>query len=349
MSTANLVALVLLLLIAAYTCGGGADFGAGIWDLFAGDKDRGARPRELVDYAMAPVWEANNVWLVFILVVTWTGFPPVFEAVVSTTWIAVTIAALGLVLRGAAFAIRKPTQRVARRRRLGLVFGVASLLPPFFLGAAIGGVASGRVPPGNRQGDPVTSWFNPTSVLFGLLGLGAAAFIAAAFLVSDARRFQAPDMETYFRKRSAVAAAYLLLTMGVGLIVVHEDAKTLYDGLTSGWGLAFALIAVVLLFATVLLLSRDILRGTRITAIASVTSLVLAWGFAQRPYALPTTLTIDDAAGDPNSMRWLVIVTIIAVLLIGPALALLYRLDLTDRLAADHDEDLTEARTPADR
>src|SRR6185295_17520047 len=91
MSTANLVALVLLLLIAAYTCGGGADFGAGIWDLFAGDKDRGARPRELFDYAMAPVWEANNVWLVFILVVTWTGFPPVFEAVVSTTWIAVTI------------------------------------------------------------------------------------------------------------------------------------------------------------------------------------------------------------------------------------------------------------------
>jgi cytochrome d ubiquinol oxidase subunit II len=341
-NTADLVALVLLLLIAAYTCGGGADFGAGIWDLLAGDKDRGAQPRALVDYAMAPVWEANNVWLVFILVVTWTGFPPVFEAVMSTLWIPVTIAALGLVLRGAAFAIRKPTHRVARRRRLGLVFGVASLLPPFFLGAAVGGVASGRVPPGNRQGDPVTSWFNPTSVLFGLLGLGVAAFIAAAFLVSDARRFQAPEMETYFRRRSAEAAAYLLLMMGVGVIVVHEDAKPLFDGLTSGWGLAFALIAVVAVLATVLLLSRDIVRGTRLTAIASATSLVLAWGFAQHPYALPTTLTIDKAAGDPSSMRWLVVVTIVAVLLIGPALALLYRLDLTDRLAADHDEDLTD-------
>ena len=86
------------------------------------------------------------------------------------------------------------------------------------------------------------------------------------------------------------------------------------------------------------------MRGTRLTAIAAVTSLVLAWGLAQRPYALPTTLTIDEAAGDPNTMRWLVVVTIVAVLLIGPALALLYRLDLTDRLAADHDEDLTEAR-----
>ena len=193
----------------------------------------------------------------------------------------------------------------------------------------------------------MTSWFNPTSVVFGLVGLAAAAFIAAAFLVSDARRFKAPDMETYFRKRSAVAAALLLLTMGVGLIVVHEDAEHLYDGLSSGWGLAFALFAVVAVLATVLLLSRGILRGTRLTAVASVTSLVLAWGFAQRPYALPTTLPIDKAAGDPNTLRWLVIVTIVAVALVGPALALLYRLDLTDRLVADHDEDLTEAPGPA--
>ena len=128
MSPTDLVALVLLLLlIAAYTCGGGADFGAGIWDLLAGDRDRGARPRSLVDYAMAPVWEANNVWLVFILVVTWTGFPPVFEAVMSTAWIALILVALGIVLRGAAFAIRKPTHRVARRRHLGIVFGLASV------------------------------------------------------------------------------------------------------------------------------------------------------------------------------------------------------------------------------
>ena len=338
MSATDLVALVLLLLIAAYTCGGGADFGAGIWDLLAGDRIRGARPRALVDYAMAPVWEANNVWLVFVLVVTWTGFPPVFEAVMSTTWIAMTIAALGLVLRGAAFAIRKPTHRVAGRRRLGFVFGVASLLTPFFLAAALGGVASGRVPPGNGQGDPVTSWLNPTSVLFGLLGLGAAAFVAATFLVSDARRFGAPDLEGYYRRRSVVSAAVLLLTMGVGLIVVHSDARDLYDGLTSGWGLAFALATVAATVSTVLLLRRGTLRGTRLTAIAAVTSLVLAWGFAQSPYLLPTTLTVDEAAGDPNTMRWLVIVTVVAVALVGPALALLYRLDLTDRLAADHDE-----------
>lgn len=344
MSSTDLVALVLLLLLAAYTCGGGADFGAGIWDLLAGDRDRGARPRALVDYAMAPVWEANNVWLVFILVVTWTGFPPVFEAVMSTAWVALTLVALGIVARGAAFAIRKPTHRIARRRHLGIVFGLASVLTPFFLAAVLGGIASGRIPPGNSKGDPVTSWLNPTSVLFGVMGLLAAAFVAAAFLVSDARRFQAPDLEAYFRTRALVSGGLLLVVMAGGLLVVHEDAKHLYDGLTSGWGLTFAIAAGFLVTATAALLRGGRLRGTRLTAAGALASLVLSWGMAQRPYALPTTLTVDEAAGDPNTMRWLVLVTVVAVVLVGPALALLYRLDLTDRLAADHDEDLIETR-----
>lgn len=346
MNATDLVALVLLLLLAAYTCGGGADFGAGIWDLLSGDRDRGARPRSLVDYAMAPVWEANNVWLVFVLVVTWSGFPAVFEAVMSTTWVAVVIAALGLVMRGAAFAIRKPSTGVARRRRLGIVFGVASVLTPYFLGSVLGGVASGRVPPGNAQGDPVTSWFNPTSVLFGLVGLAAAAFIAASFLVSDARRFEAPDLEAYFRRRSVVSAGVLAVLMGVGLVVVHQDARRLYDGLTSGWGLVFAVVAAAGIVATALLVGGHRFRGTRLVPTVAIASLMLAWGFGQRPYALPTTLTIDQAAGDPTTMRWLVGVTVVAVLLVGPALALLYRLDTTARLTADHDVDLAE--TPLD-
>jgi cytochrome bd ubiquinol oxidase subunit II len=345
MNGADVIALVLLLLIAAYGCGGGADFGAGIWDLLAGDKDRGARPRELVDYALAPVWESNNVWLVFVLIVTWTGFPAVFEAVMSTTWAALVLAALGLVLRGAAFAIRKPNLELNRRRRLGIVFGVASLLTPYFLGSVIGGVASGRVPPGNRQGDPFFSWFNPTSVLFGLLALTTAAFIAASFLVSDANRFGSPELASYFRRRAIGSAAVVVVIMAVGLAVVGWDAPKLFDGLTGGWGLVFLLIAAAAFIVTALLHFRSTRRGTRLVPIAAITALVLTWGYAQRPYALPTTLTIDQAAGDPNTIRWLVVVTIVAALLIGPALALLYRLDTTAKLAADHDDDLTETPT----
>ena len=157
-SSADVVALVLLLAVAAYACGGGADYGAGFWDLTAGNDDRGARPRALVDYAMAPVWEANNVWLIFVFVVTWTGFPTVFEAVLSTAWVAIILAALGLVLRGAGFALRKPTRQAYRRRRYAAVFGLSSILTPFFFAAALGGVASGRDPgrqPRRRPGDLV--------------------------------------------------------------------------------------------------------------------------------------------------------------------------------------------------
>jgi cytochrome d ubiquinol oxidase subunit II len=263
----------------------------------------------------------------------------------STTWIALVFAALGLVLRGAAFAIRKPTLGIRQRRRLGVVFGVASVVTPYFLASAIGGVASGRVPPGNRQGDAITSWLNPTSVMFGLTALTAAAFLSAAFLVSDAHRFGAPDMEAYFRRRSVASAGLLLLVMLVALAVIHQDAPRLFVGLTSGWGLVFALVAAAAIIGTALLLNRRIVRGTRLAPIAALTALVLAWGFAQSPYALPTTLTIKQAAGDPDSMRWLVVVIIVAVLLVGPALALLYRLDTTARLAADHDRDLTETPT----
>ncbi|HVD27802.1 MAG TPA: cytochrome d ubiquinol oxidase subunit II [Mycobacteriales bacterium] len=345
MTSADVVALILLLAVAAYACGGGADYGAGFWDLTAGNSDNGARPRALVDYAMAPVWEANNVWLIFVFILTWTGFPPVFEAVLSTAWIAITLAALGLVLRGAGFALRKPTRQAVRRRRYAAVFGVSSILTPFFFAAALGGVASGRIPVGNRAGDPVTSWLNPTSVLFGVLAVTASAFIAAVFLVSDARRFGAPDLETYFRRRSVLAGASLLAVAAVGLVVLRFDARHVFDGLLSGSGLVFVVLTVLATVGAVWLVRRGNHVGTRLAAIAAVASMVLAWGMAQRPYLLPTTVTVDAGARDPDSLRWLLIVTIVAVLVVAPALVLLYRLDLTDRLAADHDVDLTEAHS----
>jgi cytochrome bd ubiquinol oxidase subunit II len=343
-TSVDVLATILLVTIAAYACGGGADYGAGFWDLTAGSEDRGTRPRALVDYAMAPVWEANNVWLVFIFILTWTGFPPVFEAVLSTAWIAVTLAALGLVLRGAGFALRKPTRQLARRRRYTAVFGVSSIVTPFFFAAALGGVASGRIPAGNRAGDPVTSWLNPTSVLFGVLAATASAFIAAVFLVSDAHRYGAPDLEAYFRRRSALAGWSLLGVSAIGLVVLRLDARHLFDGLIHGWGLALALASVLATVGTIWLVLRGRRRGTRLTAIAAVASAVFAWGAAQSPYLLPTTLTADAGAGDADSLRWLVVVTVVAVVLVAPALALLYRLYLTDRLLADHDVDLAETR-----
>ncbi|WP_406471917.1 cytochrome d ubiquinol oxidase subunit II [Streptomyces sp. NBC_01615] len=321
----DVVAWVLLAAVAAYACAGGTDYGAGFWDLVAGGAERGKRPRWLIDHAMEPVWETNNVWLIFVLVITWTGFPVLFETVFSAMWLPLALAAVGLVLRGAGFALRKPTRRLARRRVYGAVFAVSSLLTPFFLGAAIGGIATGQVAPGTNAS--AHAWSNGTSVITGLLTVAATAFLGAVFLTADARRFDAPDLVGYFRLRAWCGLGVLAVLAVVGLAVTHNDAPYVHDGLTSGIGLAVVLVAVVSALATAGLLYRTATGWARVTAVGSVALVVLAWGLAQRPYLIPTSLTVSQAAGASTTLRWLMLVTVIAVVLVGPPLVLLYRLD----------------------
>ena len=244
MSSADAVAVVLWTGATMYAVFGGADFGAGLWSLFAGGERRGRRPRELIDWAIGPVWEANHVWLIFVLVVLWTGFSSAFESVFSTLFIPLSLAALGIVLRGSGFAF----QHTARRHRgqvLALVlFGLASLLTPFFMGTAIGAIAGGRVPVGNATGDAVASWLNPLSLVIGALFVATSAYLSAVFLVSDARRAGAPDLERYFSTRALVAALVAGALAAAGLVTLHSDARFVFDGLT---GDALPLVIVSLL------------------------------------------------------------------------------------------------------
>lgn len=342
--TADIVAWVLLAAVAAYACAGGTDYGAGFWDLFAGGAERGRRPRWLIDHAMEPVWEANNVWLIFILVIMWTGFPVLFQTVFSAMWLPLALAAVGLVLRGAGFALRKPTRRLAQRRIYGAVFAVSSLLTPFFLGAAVGGLATGHVKPGT--GASADAWSNKTSVIAGLLTVAATAFLGAVFLTADARRFEAPDLVGYFRLRAWCALVALAVLAVVGLAVTHDDAPYVHDRLTSGAGLVLVLAAVACALATAALLYRNRTGWARFTAVGGVALVVVAWGVAQRPYLLPTSLTVSQAAGATTTMRWLMWVTVIAVVLVGPPLALLYRLDTRGVLQPLTEDDLREKAGP---
>ncbi|MGW1753606.1 cytochrome d ubiquinol oxidase subunit II [Streptomyces mirabilis] len=332
----DVVAWVLLVAVAAYACAGGTDYGAGFWDLVAGGAERGKRPRWLIDHAMEPVWETNNVWLIFVLVIMWTGFPVLFQTVFSAMWLPLALAAVGLVLRGAGFALRKPARRLAGRRVYGAVFAVSSLLTPFFLGAAVGGIATGRVAPGTQAS--ADAWSNGTSVIAGLLTVAATAFLGAVFLTADARRFDAPDLVGYFRLRAWCALVVLAVLAIVGLAVTHDDAPYVHDGLTGGIGLVLVLIAVVSALTTAWLLYRVATGWARVTAIGSVALVVVAWGLAQRPYLIPTSLTVSQAAGASTTLRWLMLVTVIAVVLVGPPLVLLYRLDTRGAL-----QPLTEA------
>ncbi|WP_329226572.1 cytochrome d ubiquinol oxidase subunit II [Streptomyces sp. NBC_01460] len=334
--TADLMAGVLLLAIAAYTCAGGTDYGAGFWDLTAGGTERGKRPRWLIDHAMAPVWEVNNVWLIFVFVIMWTGFPPLFQAVFSAMWLPLALAAVGLVLRGAGFAFRKVVRRVAGRRLYGAVFAVASLVTPFFLGAAVGGVASGRVRLGTEAS--ADAWSNPTSIVFGLLAVAATAFLGAVFLAADARRFDAPDLIGYFRRRGLLSLTVLVVLGVITLFVTGEDAPHVRHGLTHGAGLAFGIAAGAASFAAAWLLIRRPGGWARASAAAAIACAVIAWGLAQRPYLLPTSMTVAEGAGASTTLTWLAFVTLVALVVVVPAVVLLYWLDTRGDL-----EELTEA------
>jgi cytochrome bd ubiquinol oxidase subunit II len=146
-SLAVAVAAAMFVGVIAYALFGGADFGSGFYDLTAGSGPRGAELRTLVDHSIGPVWEANHVWLIYVLVMWWTGFPTSFAAAMTTLFIPMMLSLVGIVLRGAGFAFRKYAETYAKARLFGVIFAGSSLITPFFLGTVTGGIASGRIPP----------------------------------------------------------------------------------------------------------------------------------------------------------------------------------------------------------
>jgi cytochrome d ubiquinol oxidase subunit II len=232
MTLADVLLAVTWVGLTAYALLGGADFGAGVWDLLAGRRDTGRPTRDFIEHSIAPVWEANHVWLIFVLVVLWTGFPRAFASIASTLYLPLTLTALGMIARGSAFAFRKSVTQPEAQRLFGAGFAISSLLTPFFLGTIAGAVASGRVPPGIAQGDIVTSWVNPTSILGGLMAVGSCSYLAAVFLCFDAIREGRPELASYFRLRALASGAVLGVIALIGIFVLHSDAPKLFHGLT---------------------------------------------------------------------------------------------------------------------
>ncbi len=339
MSTA--AAVVLLIGILAYAVFGGADFGAGFWDLTAGGTERGLAPREVIDHSIAPVWEANHVWLIFVFVVLWTSFSEAYASIFLTLFVPLTIAALGVVLRGSSFAFRKVVTPIRQRRAFGAVFASSSVLVPFCLGAVAGAVASGRVPDGGVAGDPVDSWINPTSILGGTLAVCVCAYLAAVYLVFDAHRLSDDAMVEYFRRRAVMAAVVAGVVAFGGIFVLRADAEYLFDGLTSR-ALPLVILSAVCGVGSLILLVRADHRGARLLAIGAVASVICAWGVAQWDYILPETLTFGDAAAPSGTITAVILATALAVVLVVPSFVLLFRLDQRGLLPEEGVDDPTE-------
>ncbi len=318
--------------LVAYAVLGGADLGSGFWDLTAGGARRGARVREMVHRSMSPVWEANHVWLIFVLVILWTGFPVAFSSIISTMAVPIFLAGVGIILRGSAFVFRGEAATIAQQRFFGATFAASSVMVPFFLGAAVGGVASGRVPVGNAAGDLLTSWWNPTSVLTGALAVSTGAYLAAVYLAADSTRAGLPDLVRAFRWRALVAGAVSGLLAFFGLAVVRSDARALFDGLTQGWGVVAVIASAIFGCVTLALVWTSRFGIARITAAGAVAMVAGGWVIAQRPDILPGELRLDDAAAGNATLTAVLASVAVGLLVLGPALWYLYRLVLRGRL-----------------
>lgn len=332
MSTA--VAVVLFFGVVAYSVFGGADFGAGFWDLLAGGTERGAKPRAIVDHSIGPVWEANHVWLIFCLVVLWTGFPTAFASITLTLFVPLTLAALGIVLRGSSFAFRHNVFMTRQQRRYGIIFAASSILVPYCMGAVAGAIASGRVPAGGKAGDWWSSWVNPTSILGGVLAVVVCAYLAAVYMTWDARRLGEEDMFEYYRLRAIGAAVVAGLVAFAGIFVLHSDATYLFHGLTSR-ALPAVIFSALCGLGSLWLLRRSAPRIARPLAIGAVAFVIIGWGVAQWPYILPQTLKVSAAAAPDPTLATILVIFAVAAVVILPSLALLYILDQKSILEAE--------------
>jgi cytochrome d ubiquinol oxidase subunit II len=330
MSLADVPLIFLLVGLAAYAVLGGADFGAGFWQLWGGQGERAKAIREHAHHAMGPVWETNHVWLIFVLVVCWTAYPTAFASIASTLSVPLFIAGLGIIMRGTAYALRSGAATAREQRRIELGFALSSILTPFALGAVIGGIASGRVPVGNAEGDLATSWLNWTSIFVGVLAVATAAYLAAVYLAADAVRTGSRDLAAAFRARAlgtGVVAGALALA---GLPVVRHDARPIWDGLTSGWGLAAVLVSAAAGLATLVLVWRSHFEPARVSAALAVAAIVGGWALAQRPQFLPG-LTIEHAAASHSALVAVVVGVAGGAVVLIPSLFLLFRLFLRGR------------------
>jgi cytochrome d ubiquinol oxidase subunit II len=337
MTRADLCAVILWAGATFYALFGGADFGGGFWDLVAGGAERGEKPRALIQRSLTPVWEANHVWLIFILVVLWTAFPPAFSAVMTTLYVPIALAAVGIVLRGSGFAFRKSIEGLAGRRAAGVTFAVSSLLTPFFMGAVVGAIASGNVP-GDGDGAPFSSWLEPLPLLTGVMFVASGAYLAAVFLLGDARRGGDEELQRYFARRALAAAAVAGVAAALGLVELHAEARYIFDRLVDE-GLPLVILSAVCGLGVLAILVSAARRPEpasprllRPLAAGAVIAVIWGWGVAQFPYLVPTSLKIAQTAAPPDTLSTVIVVFIVAAILVLPALGLLYWLSQKELL-----------------
>jgi cytochrome d ubiquinol oxidase subunit II len=319
--------------VALYTVLGGADLGAGFWQLAADRIANGPRIREYAHHTMAPVWEANHVWLIFVLTVFWTAYPRAFGSIASTLAVPLFIALLGIIFRGAAYALRSGAATPREAGRIDTIFSLSSILVPFALGAAVGAVAADRVPVGNAAGNEWSSWLGGTSILIGVLAVANSAYLAAVYLAADAARDEERTLEQSFRLRalgSGVTAGAIAIA---GIFVVDSENHRLFHSLLSGRALPAVIVSASAGLVTLVLVYRRRYEPARYGAALAVAAIITGWALSRWPTILPH-LTVHQAAAGHDTLVTVVVAVLAGGVILLPALTLLFRLTIAGRFRA---------------
>jgi cytochrome d ubiquinol oxidase subunit II len=324
---AGVLAALLALALTAYGLFGGADFGGGVWDLLATGPRRGLQ-REVISHAIGPIWEANHVWLILAIVLTFTCFPPVFARLGTVLHIPLTLMLVGIVLRGSAFTFRTyDDEHDTVQRRWGRIFAGASLVTPVLLGVCIGAVASGRVGPLRPNATFVESfvdpWLTPFSLAVGLLTLALFAHLAAVFLTLET---DDPELVEDFRARGLWSGVAVFGAAFGALLLAPVEAPLMGVGLLgSTWARPFHLATGAAAAAVLAALWWRRYHLARVAVGAQVSLIILGWALAQYPFLVPPDLTVEGAASPDVTLRLVLIALGLGALVLVPSLVYLFR------------------------
>lgn len=330
-----LVAGAMVVALLVFALAGGADFGGGMW-AFIAHGETAEQEAELVDRAIGPVWEANELWIVVALVILWCGFPPVFAAYGVALFVPLLLVLVGIVLRGGLFAFQEHAEYAPFRRAFmvfGRAFGAVSVISPFFFGLAAGTIASGRLRfesvgfsgerfelarPANGYFEP---WLGPFPIMCGFLALATCAYLAAVYLTVEAQ--DSPELLRLYRRRGIVSGVVLGVLGLAVLPVMSFDAPYLWGEILSFPAVVFMAVAALALVASMVLLRAERYWWARNAAIAQVTAVFCAWASAQYPYLLVPDVTISEAAAPASVLVALLVLSFFYAVILGPSLALL--------------------------
>jgi cytochrome d ubiquinol oxidase subunit II len=330
------VAILLLLSLVFYALMGGADFGGGLWDLLARGP-RAQRQREAIAHAIGPIWEANHVWLILVVVLLFTGFPRGFAAMMTALNIPVTVMLIGIVLRGSAFVFRSyETQSILAGRRWSRLFGVASFFTPFFQGLILGALATGKIHVLNGRVATgfLAGWLTPFALACGVFALGLFAFLAAVYLTIETKN--QPDLQDDFRWRGLGSGLALAPLAFLVFETSKQGAPEMYHGLTRWW--APVLLAWTSFFAITALAALGMRRFAlaRIAAVGQVTLILAGWSVAQYPNLVTPDVTVSNSAAPEVTLRLLILAVSTGAIVLFPSLAFLFYL-FKGREAAEGD------------